>query len=75
MEIKKEDPCFKAQSREGWQKSLGPKMSRPFVNDTGITFEKAMECKTFKKSNFTFEAQLGRNEAYNIVSLTQNHSS
>ncbi len=50
-------------------------MSRPFVNDTGITFEKAMECKTFKKSNFTFEAQLGRNEAYNIVSLTQNHSS
>ena len=50
-------------------------MSRPFVNDTGITFEKAMECKTFKKSNFTFEAQLGINEAYNIVSLTQNHSS
>ena len=50
-------------------------MSRPFVNDTGITFEKAMECKTFKKSNFAFEAQLGRNEAYNIVSLTQNHYS
>jgi hypothetical protein len=49
-------------------------MSRPFVNDTGIPFEKAMECKTFSKNNVTFEAQLGRNEAHNIVSLTQDYS-
>jgi hypothetical protein len=49
-------------------------MSRPFVNDTGIPFEKAMECKTFSKNNVTFEAQLERNEAHNIVSLTQDYS-
>lgn len=49
-------------------------MSKPFVNDTGIPFEKAMECKTFNKNNLTFEAQLGRNEAHNIVSLTQDYS-